>query len=79
MAKIGEIKCTACDGVAHVSEGKGGTLSIACKAEGCKAQTMVKSPNAVAKLRARLAGSAAPESSSSPAAPGASLADFLKT
>lgn len=52
---IGSIKCTACDGGAEVREGKGGTLFIQCLAENCRSGTMVKRPNAVSALRARLA------------------------
>ena len=53
---IGKVTCGACGGEAHVREGKGGTLSVACQAADCKTTAFVKSPSAVAKLRARLAG-----------------------
>lgn len=81
MAAIGKVACSACgDPGAEVNEGKGGTLSIACRAADCKALTMVKNPSAVAKLRARLAASSS--SSSSPASSnartaGKDLEDFI--
>lgn len=69
--KLGQVSCGACGGTAHVNEGKGGTLSIACQASDCKALTMVKNPSAVAKLRARLAASSSSSSSSSNSSPAA--------
>jgi hypothetical protein len=58
MAEIGKVKCPACDfDRARVNEGKNMTLSITCSECGCL--SMVKSPKAVAALRARL-GVAAP-------------------
>lgn len=57
MAEIGKVPCGACGfDRARVVEGKGGTLSIKCSE--CSALTFVKSPNAVAALRARLAKAA---------------------
>ncbi len=53
---IGKAKCSACDRDAEVREAKGGALTIFCPHQDCGAHTMVKRPNAVAALRARLAG-----------------------
>lgn len=79
---IGRTKCSACDGGAEVREGKGGTLFIQCLADDCRAGTMVKRPDAVAKLRARLSGQqqpAAPAAAGAAAAPkgGGSFAEFV--
>ena len=82
MAAIGKVTCSACgaDG-ADVNEGKGGTLSIACRASDCKALTMVKNPSAVAKLRARLdaaKSSPAPSSAAGLRDAGKDIDDFLR-
>ena len=82
MAAIGKVTCSACGAEgADVNEGKGGTLSIACRAADCKALTMVKNPSAVAKLRARLEAartSPAPSSSSRIVEAGKDIDDFLR-
>lgn len=59
-AQIGSVNCSACGFErARVNEGKNGTLSIVCSE--CGSLTMVKSPKAVATLRQRLTGAAAPK------------------
>ncbi len=80
---IGTSRCSACDGGAEVREGKGGTLFIQCLGEDCRSGTMVKRPNAVAALRARLAGQGKPAAGAAGAAAadspaGAAKGDFAK-
>jgi hypothetical protein len=54
---IGQVECTACGERANVNEAKAGALTIHCKGpNGCGSQTFVKSPRAVERLRAKLAG-----------------------
>lgn len=65
---IGTVTCSACGGGAEVREGKGGTLFIQCLASDCRSGTMVKRPDAVNKLRARLAGEKPAEGGQAPAA-----------
>lgn len=56
---IGKIECSACGEQASVQEAKAGALTIYCNgANGCRSQTFVKSPLAVARLRAKLSGQA---------------------
>lgn len=75
---IGKAKCSACDRDAEVREAKGGALTIFCTATDCGAHTMVKRPNAVAALRARLAGAAAPAPAEAGASAGEDLDRFLR-
>jgi hypothetical protein len=59
-AEIGKTKCGACDFErARVKEGKNGTLSISCSE--CGTGAFVKSPKAVAALRAKCGAPAAPK------------------
>jgi len=59
MAQVGTTTCSACGfDRARVMEGKNGTLSIACSE--CATTAFVKSPNAVMKLRERIAGQSKP-------------------
>jgi hypothetical protein len=57
---IGKVECPACGELSSVQEAKAGALTIYCNGDkGCRSQTFVKSPNAVNRLRAKLAGTPA--------------------
>jgi hypothetical protein len=63
---IGKIDCPACGEKASVQDAKAGALTIYCNGpEGCRSQTFVKSPKAVERLKAKLAG-VAPEKKAEP-------------
>jgi len=76
--KIGELPCNTCvGGTMNVNEAKGGTLSLGCTK--CKAQTMVKSPDAVAALRKRLANGNGGDTKTPAAAGADNLESFFKS
>ena len=75
---IGQVECAACGEKSNVQEAKRGALTIYCNGQnGCGAQTFVKSPKAVERLRTKLSGQS-PNGTGGPAVAKRGLLDEFK-